>query len=56
MDFYRNKEVVVIGGGNTAAEEAIFLTKFANKVTLIHGENKLRAEAILQKDYFLMIK
>ena len=47
--FYRNKEVVVIGGGNTAAEEAIFLTKFANKVTLIHRRNKLRAEAILQK-------
>ena len=47
--FYRNKEVAVIGGGNTAAEEAIFLTKFANKVTLIHRRNKLRAEAILQK-------
>ena len=47
--FYRNKEVVVIGGGNTAAEEAIFLTKFANKVTLIHRRNKLKAEAILQK-------
>ena len=50
--FYRNKEVVVIGGGNTAAEEAIFLTKFANKVTLIHRRNKLRAEAILQKRLF----
>ncbi len=47
--FYRNKEVIVVGGGNTAAEEAIFLTKFANKVTLIHRRNKLRAERILQQ-------
>lgn len=46
--FYRDKEVVVIGGGNTAVEEALFLTNFATKVTLIHRRNSLRAEQILQ--------
>ena len=46
--FYRNKQVAVIGGGNTAVEEALFLTNFANKVTLIHRRDELRSEKILQ--------
>ncbi len=47
--FYRDKKVLVVGGGNTAVEEALFLTNFASEVVLVHRRNELRAEKILQK-------
>ncbi len=47
--FFKDKEVAVVGGGNAAVEEAIFLTKFATKVKLIHRRDQLRAEKLLQK-------
>jgi thioredoxin reductase (NADPH) len=50
--FYRGKEVAVIGGGNTAVEEALYLTNHANKVTLIHRRDQLRSEKILQDRLF----
>jgi thioredoxin reductase (NADPH) len=50
--FYRDKKVVVVGGGNTAVEEALFLTNFASHVTLVHRRNALRAEKMLQKRLF----
>ena len=50
--FFKDKEVAVIGGGNSAAEEALYLTNFASKVTIIHRRDKLRSEKILQDRLF----
>lgn len=50
--FYRGKEVAVLGGGNSAVEEAIYLTNFAKKVTLIHRRDELRAEKVMQERLF----
>ena len=50
--FYRGKKVLVIGGGNTAVEEALFLTNFASEVVVVHRRNEFKAERILQNRLF----
>ncbi len=50
--FFRNKRIAVIGGGDTAVEEAVFLTKFADKVTIVHRRDRLRATSVIQDRAF----
>lgn len=54
--FYRDREVAVIGGGNTAVEEALYLANIANKVTLVHRRDRLRGEKILQEKLFQRVR
>lgn len=54
--FFRNREVVVVGGGNTAVQEALFLTHFADRVTLVHRRNRLRATGVLPQRAFANAK